>query len=100
MFFDRYWSHIHDFGDFIKRVFIIFRCPRFQNWQNMKSIYAKMKRNKDVPIYFLIFVEAFWYNKTINKGSQGFKKPEIMEMLGLGPSHNKTEILLDQNEAE
>ncbi len=28
------------------------------------------------------------------------QNPEIMEMLGLGPSDNKTEILLDQNEAE
>ena len=26
----------------------------------------------------------------------GSKNPEIMEMLGLGPSHNKTKILIDQ----
>ncbi len=28
------------------------------------------------------------------------KNPEIMEFGGLGPSHNKIEILLNQNEAE
>ena len=27
--FDRYWSHIHDLGDFIRRIFIISRCPSF-----------------------------------------------------------------------
>ena len=36
----------------------------------------------------------------MNTGLQGVKNPEIMDMLGFGPSHNKTEILLDQNEAE
>ena len=54
----------------------------------------------DVLTYFRIFIEVFWYNKTINAGLQGFKNPEIMDMFGLGPSHNETEILLDQNEAE
>ena len=34
--------------------------------------------------------------KSINTGLQGFKNPEIMEMLGFGPSHNKIEKLLDQ----
>ena len=34
------------------------------------------------------------------KGSHGFKNPEIMEFGGFGPSHNKIEILLNQNEAE
>ena len=38
-----------------------------------------------------------WIN---NKGSPGLKNPEIMEILGFGPSHHKTEILLEQNEAE
>ena len=28
------------------------------------------------------------------------KNLESMDMLGFGPSHNKTEILLNQNEAE
>ena len=31
---------------------------------------------------------------------QGLKNLEIIEMLGFGPSHNKTEILLDQIAAE
>ena len=40
------------------------------------------------------------YFKSMNMGLQGSKNPEIMDMLGFGPSDNKTEILLDQNEAE
>ena len=36
-------------------------------------------------------------SKCINKGSPGLTNPEVMEMLGFGPSHNKTEILLNQN---
>ena len=35
--------------------------------------------------------------KSINKGFEGLKNPKIMEMLGFGPSHNNTNILLDQN---
>ena len=38
--------------------------------------------------------EVFWYNKSHKFGLQGFKNPETMEMLGLGPSDNKIEILL------
>ena len=34
--------------------------------------------------------------KAINTGLQGLTNPEIMEMLGFGPSHNKAEMLLDQ----
>ena len=41
--------------------------------------------------YFGIFI------KSINKGSLGLENAEIMEMLGFGPSHNKIDILLDQN---
>ena len=51
---------------------------------------------QNVP-YFLIFLKYFGIFKSINKGSPGVKNPEIMEMLGFGPSHNKTKILLDQN---
>ena len=65
----------------------------------------------DVPIFcifliylyiyiFFIFLEEFWYIPIINKDSQGVKHPEIMEMLGFGTSHNKTEILLDQNSSK
>ena len=49
------------------------------------------------PYFSYIFWKYFWYIKTINTGLQGFKNPEIMNMLGFGPSHNKTDILLDQN---
>ena len=50
-----------------------------------------------VSITVLIFLKYFGVSKSINKGSLGLKNPEIMEMLGFGPSHNKTKILLDQN---
>ena len=46
---------------------------------------------------FLVFPRYCGIIKTINKGAPGVKNPEIMEMLGFGPSHNKTKILLDQN---
>ena len=47
-----------------------------------------------------MFWSIFGIYKSINKGSQGLKNPEIMEMLGFGPSHDKIEIFLDHNEAE
>ena len=47
-----------------------------------------------------IFSKYLGIFKSVNKGPPGVKNPEIMEMLGFGPSHNKTEILLNQNEAE
>ena len=57
------------------------------------------KRNiiSNVSIIVLIRFEEFGILKSINKGPQDFNNPEIMEMLGFGPSHNNTEILLDQN---
>ena len=39
---------------------------------------------------FLYFQNAI--SKSIDKGSQGSKHPEIIECGGFGPSHNKTEI--------
>ena len=38
--------------------------------------------------------------KSINEGSPGDQKYRNHEFGGSGPSHAKTEILLDQNEAE
>ena len=35
--------------------------------------------------------------ESISKGSSGLNNSEIMDFEGFGPSHNKTEILLDQN---
>ena len=35
--------------------------------------------------------------KSRNKGFPGLKNPKIMKLGGFGPSHHKTEILLDQN---
>ena len=45
-----------------------------------------------------LFCEVNWYIKI--HGSPGLKNPEIMEFWGFGPSHEKTKIRLDQNEAE
>ena len=45
-------------------------------------------------------MKYFGIAKSINNGSQGSNNPEIMECVGFGPSHNKTEIVWDQNEAE
>ena len=62
-----------------------------------KSRDAKIKQLKNVSYIFEYFLKYVSVLKSINEGSQGSKIPEIMEMLGFGPSHNKTEILLDQN---
>ena len=48
------------------------------------------------PYIFEYLLKYFGTFKCINKGPQGFKNPKIMEMLGFGPSHNKTKMLLDQ----
>ena len=62
IFFDRSWSHIHDFGDVIKRIFIIFRCPSFPTLTKNEVQICKKICFKDVPVYFLIFREVFWCN--------------------------------------
>ena len=46
---------------------------------------------------FLIRLKYFGIFESINKGSPGVTNPEILEMLGFGPSHNKIKILLNQN---
>ena len=53
-----------------------------------------------MSIFSYVFKSICGILKSINKGSQGLNNPEIMEFWGFGPSHNKTEVLLDQNEAE
>ena len=40
----------------------------------------------------LHFLKYLGYLKPINKDSLGVKNPEIMEMLGFGPSHNRIAI--------
>ena len=52
---------------------------------------------ENVPIFSYMFWSVLVYLKTINAGSQELKNPESMEMIGFDLSHNKTEILLDQN---
>ena len=50
-----------------------------------------------IPGLFLYFVKYFGVVKSMNTGSPRLKNPEIMQMLGFGPSHKKTKIVLDQN---
>ena len=57
-----------------------------------------LQKEYKVFIFSYIFWSILAYLiKSINKGSSGLKNPEIMEFGGFGPSHNKTEILLNQN---
>ena len=95
MFSGRYWSHIQDLQDFIRRIFVILRCPSFPKVSNhMFWIFEIHKHEfpENVPICFFLFLQYFGILKSINKGSQGSQKTGIMEMLGFGPSHNKTII--------
>ncbi len=55
---------------------------------------------KDVPIFVLVFVEAFWYNKMNKYGVLRVQNPEIMEFGGSGVQKNKIGILLYQSEAD
>ena len=50
--------------------------------------------------YFLIRLKYFAILKSIDKGSQESENPSIIQFGGFGPSDDKTEILLDQHEAE
>ena len=38
--------------------------------------------------------------KSINRGTRGLKNQRMMEFEDFGPLHNKTEVLLNQNDAE
>ena len=70
---------------------------KFANKYNITSTnYISVNQSHNV-LYVCNFFGIF---KLINKGSQGFTNPYIIEFRGFGPSHNKTEILLDQNRSE
>ena len=64
MNFDRYWSHIDDLGDFIRRIFGVFLCPSFQKvtffWKSRDVIYF-FKEYLGIVLYF-------WSVLVINKG--------------------------------
>ena len=53
-----------------------------------------------MSIFFLLRLKNLGIVEYINKHPPGVKNPEIIEMLGFGPSHNKTKISLDQNRSE
>ena len=74
---------------------------RFQNiqWNSFSHLHERYV-SKLFPSVFLYHFDIILKNgrlKSIKKGSQGLVNPEIMEVGGFGPSHNKTEIVLDQN---
>ena len=71
--------------------------------KKIKISYAHLFNNnklQNVSIISLYSLKYFRMFKSINKGSLGLKNPEIMEMLGFGPSHNEIGILLNQNWSE
>ena len=74
----------------------------FQTWSNISKLWISQTfifiKNK-CSHSFLYRSTYFGVFKSINKCSPGLTNPEIMEFGGFGPSH-KTEILLEQNEAE
>ena len=65
MCFDRYWSHIQDFQDFIRRFFGMFG-PCLSNIDKLLEIQnveiCKNNMFNDASI-FLVFVEALLYKK-------------------------------------
>ena len=72
----------------------------------MVHLLCTISKHPDFHIYE-IFVQTcfhifliFWYIQFHKYGSPGGQNPEIMKMLGFGPSHYKTEVLLDQNRSE
>ena len=77
-----------------KNHFVI-KTKTFLHSQMCKHINNRFFELVSIISYILgVFLEYF---KLINKGSPGVKNPEIMEMLGFGPSNNKIGILLNQN---
>ena len=52
------------------------------------------------PYFFGFFKSILNKFTFINKGSQGRKNLEIMNMLGFGPSNHKIDNLLNQHGAE
>ena len=48
----------------------------------------------DSTCLFFMYFNIF---KSRDKGFQGYRNPEIMELGLFGPSNNKTKILLDRN---
>ena len=72
-------------------------CPSFRKLAFLFfEIYQNIYFFENVPIFLLYCCRYLGIFKSIYKGSQGLKNPDIMEFRGDGPSHNKTEILLDQ----
>ena len=64
-----------------------FKCPSFKQMYIdfptfSKNIFSYLQQS-----YFAL--KSFGIFKSINKGSPGLNNPEIMDMLGFGPSHNK-----------
>ena len=70
MLSDRYEIHIQDFWDFIKRIFIISRCPPFRNmstlWVSNISTFAKLLFLTKCSRVFLVFVLGVLGSPEIN----------------------------------
>ena len=97
MFSARHWSHVQDFQEFIRRIFIICRWRWFPT--KSKMIF---KISSGIKTYLSKNALFKWFGifESINRGSKGSRNPEIMQMLGLGLSHNNIDKLKIQIEAE
>ena len=74
-------------------------CPWFWRfcYANLHHLSARVFSEFDKIAGFRNFeIYKIHIFKSINTGSPGVKKPEIMACGGFGPPHNETEILLDQ----
>ena len=83
MFFDRYWSRIHDLGDFIRRFFGISRCPSFPKLTKMDFQNVEIcKRNifKGHVHIFLYLLKHFYREKGW-KGRYLIKNMEVTKMI-------------------
>ena len=84
MFFDRYWFHIHDLGDFIRRIFGIFRYPSFPKLRKFwKSRYAEIVFLKMFGDFSCIVWSVFVINK-------GCKRPDLVIFFGSAKNDPKS----------
>ena len=91
-------------ANFLKSKFQQFKKFGTQTLQWNTNLYSHNYKNNIVlklfPYVFLYVLEYFDIFKSRNTGSYGYTSLGIMEMLGFGPSINKTKVLSGQNGEE
>ena len=78
----RYWSHVQDFQNCLRRISMICRCRPLQICVNFGIPQFREFEHNIGVIHFLL-----------SRLGDTFKKPEIIEMLVLGFSHKQIEKL-------